>query len=61
MHLPPVSDTLTSGEGARDNGYYCDDHVWIRVVFGDRTELHGTAPHPQKVGIQVAEPDVNKT
>jgi len=40
------------GKELAPDGYYCDNHVWIRVVFGVRTELHGTAPHPQEVGIK---------
>jgi hypothetical protein len=29
-----------------------DNHVWIGVVLGDRTELYGAAPDPQEVGIK---------
>jgi hypothetical protein len=52
MHLPQVSDTFIAGKELAPDGYYCDNHVWLRVVFGDRTELYGTAPHPQEVGIK---------
>jgi len=46
---------LPAGEEPAPDGYYGDDYVWIRAVFDERLDLYGTAPHPQEVGIQIAE------